>query len=209
MVQPIERDYNNINIVDYDYSSDDSDDDYHSDDSDENVSDDSTKCKYNLALTELYEPRTHGFTSDSDPNIIGHYLVVYKLNPHNKRQCNQLKTLYYNNYLMSGRHRHPTIRNYVNIIVNDKYIQPQIAECIYLRGGECVAIIKTYWLRLVQRTWKRVFAERKRIINLRKTPNHLFHRSFHGTWPHDSRHIPSILGMMSSSLSSDNMTITF
>ena len=38
----------------------------------------------------------------------------------------------------------------------------EIAQTIVLEpGGECVAIIKTFWIRLLQRRWKRIFADRR------------------------------------------------
>jgi hypothetical protein len=44
-----------------------------------------------------------------------------------------------------------------------KFPTIEIAQPVVLEpGGECVAIIKTFWIRLIQRRWKRVFAERRR-----------------------------------------------
>ena len=59
-----------------------------------------------------------------------------------------------------------------------------------------VAIIKTFWLRLVQRNWKRVYSEKKRIIRLRYNPISLFYRALHGKWPSNSLHEPSLIGML-------------
>jgi len=56
-------------------------------------------------------------------------------------------------------------------------------------------IIKTYWLRLVQRTWKRIYKERTQIIKKRMHPNSLHHRSLHGKWPIGLNYLPSLLDM--------------
>ena len=40
--------------------------------------------------------------------------------------------------------------------------------------------IKTHWLRLVQRKWKNIYAQR---INHRKKPSSLRYRNIHGKWP--------------------------
>lgn len=56
-------------------------------------------------------------------------------------------------------------------------------------------IIKTFWLRLVQRTWKRVYKERKEIIKKRMNPNSLHHRSLHGKWSIGLNYLPSLLDM--------------
>ena len=54
---------------------------------------------------------------------------------------------------------HPTIMNYKKIVTRKNYIKPEIAEC-YLKKGILVAILKTFWLRIFQRTWRRTFAKR-------------------------------------------------
>ena len=56
-------------------------------------------------------------------------------------------------------------------------------------------IIKTFWLRLVQRTWKRIYKERIRIIKKRLHPNSLHYRNIHGKWPTGLHYLPSIRDM--------------
>ena len=34
--------------------------------------------KFNLVLCELHNPVIHGFCENSDPEIRGHYLTIYK-----------------------------------------------------------------------------------------------------------------------------------
>jgi hypothetical protein len=92
--------------------------------------------------------------------------------------------------------RHPFIRNYETIISNENYIKAEIAECVYLSGDECVAILKTFWLRLVQRAWKRVFEERKQIYARRMRPDSLRHREISGKWPTSCSKLPGLHGML-------------
>jgi hypothetical protein len=50
-------------------------------------------------------------------------------------------------------------------IVNRPNMYPmlEIVRTVTLEpDGECVAIFHTFWIRLVQRRWKRIFAERRR-----------------------------------------------
>lgn len=54
-------------------------------------------------------------------------------------------------------------------------------------------IVKTHWLRLIQRKWKKVFAERCRIIQDRKTLKYLKYRELHGSWIG----MPGLNGMLS------------
>lgn len=57
--------------------------------------------------------------------------------------------------------KHPIIRNYKNIIENENYIKPEIAKRFYLKGGECVAILKTFWIKIIQRVWKKFIKREK------------------------------------------------
>jgi len=88
------------------------------------------------------------------------------------------------------------IRNYINMIRNPLYIQPQIAECHYLINRECVCVLKTFWIRLVQRTWKRIYKERKEIFQRRRIISSLKHRELTGRWPHGLHVMPSVYGML-------------
>ena len=101
-------------------------------------------------------------------------------------------------YVARSRKRHKPhkfIKNYDSIIAKSNYIQPHIGEVIYLSSGECVAVIKTVWLRLIQRCWRRIYNEKKRVINKRKQTTSLKFREVHGKWPNDCNYLPSIYGM--------------
>lgn len=67
-------------------------------------------------------------------------------------------------------------------------------EC--LSGLELVGYWKTFWLKLVQRRWKRIVAEKKKIIEARKTPKSLIYREKHGKWPEHLITMPTLRGMM-------------
>ena len=59
-----------------------------------------------------------------------------------------------------------------------------------------IVIVKTYWLRLIQRNWKRVFKERKYRLNQRMKMKNLLYRETHGTYPYPLAYIPNIYGML-------------
>ena len=68
------------------------------------------------------------------------------------------QNMYTNNELFINKIKntpHPTIRNYFNIISNINYIKPEIGECIELPNGEIVAILKTCWLKIFQKKWRK------------------------------------------------------
>ena len=59
-----------------------------------------------------------------------------------------------------------------------------------------IILLKTYCLRLIQRNWKRVFKERKYILNQRMKTKNLLYREMHGTYPYPLAYIPNIYGML-------------
>jgi len=66
--------------------------------------------------------------------------------------------------------------------------------------GEYCAIIKTFWLRIVQRAWKKRFAERQRVIMARRNIAAQRHFELTGTYPRQLRNIPSLHGLMTGSM---------
>ena len=91
---------------------------------------------------------------------------------------------------------HKLIRNYHNIIRGSNYIKPEIAECITLPTGENIVIIKTMWIKIIQRKWKKVYAARQHIIKCRSCPSSLSTRQLTGLWPQHCRQMPSLKGMI-------------
>ena len=144
-----------------------------------------------LALCELYCDKIHGYSKEhSDPNINGHYLVIETfpsldyIYPSSETDSEEEEeeedfaiyfavSIYQAHYISLHRRYGNNLklsltRNYSNIISNEYYIKPEIVECFYLSGEERVGILKTHWLRIVQRTWKKIFSIRQKIIQERK-----------------------------------------
>ena len=85
---------------------------------------------------------------------------------------------------------HKIIRNYKAIIAKKDYIRPEIVQCIVLLTQETVIVKKTFWLRLIQRTWKKIFRLRKSIF---ASLQFIIHYQLQGGC---SNKIPSIRGML-------------
>jgi hypothetical protein len=172
--------------------------------------------KYNLVVCELFNRYIHGYCEDSDASVEDHYLCVHILRDRsifdtydssddedNAVYSDEahiydivdLHGAYYSSRARVRHRPHKFIRNYDNIISQDNYIQPHIGEVIYLSSGECVAIIKTIWLRLVQKCWRRVYNQKKVVILRRRNLDSLRHREVHGKWPSNCNYLPSIYGM--------------
>lgn len=57
-------------------------------------------------------------------------------------------------------------------------------------------VLKTYWLRIVQRTWKKVYQERKRILINRRNAQVRQYYEIHGQYPSGMNVLPSLAGML-------------
>jgi hypothetical protein len=89
------------------------------------------------------------------------------------------------------------IYDLIVMLGDEALIDKEIAECIYLPSYHCVAIIKTLWLKLVQRKWKNICKERKLCLLKRANPSALKYREIYGTWPNSCANYPRLKGMLS------------
>ena len=168
--------------------------------------------KFCLLIPELYNKYIHGKTEDSDPDIDNHYIVLqtfnFNSNSNNTNRnsipnlfkyinemCKFYKIYYRRNfYNLSLGNR--SIRNYNNMIKNSCYLDIEIGQSYYLKGGECVCIIKTFWIKIIQRAWKKIYQMRKKIHQLRNRPDSIMYRQLTGKWLDKYRYMPSIRGML-------------
>lgn len=108
-----------------------------------------------------------------------------------------LQTFYSSNEMqLNANIHHPTIRNYHNIVSRPNYIRPEIGLYIILPTQEAIAILKTYWIRIIQRKWKKVFQERQKIIQQRCNIIRLSSRRIYGRWPTNYNILPGLKGML-------------
>lgn len=184
------------NEIDYNgYNSDDTDD---TNDSNEEVfyeEDEISNTKYNIVLCELFNHLIHG---KSNSEVTKHYLNICTFKQLDMRIVNETCTLYNEGYIerINTLSRHKFIRNYKNIITGLNYIKPEIGEKIYLESGHCVCIIKTLWLKIIQRAWKKIYKNRKNVISQRCTIDALNCRRITGKWPEGCNYLPDIRGML-------------
>lgn len=87
------------------------------------------------------------------------------------------------------------IKNFQKIIKSNHYLQPQIFEKIYI-NNTCCAIIKTFWIKIVQRSWKRVFKERTRIRDLRRSVRAILYWQMTNKWPNYCSYMPGLRHMI-------------
>ena len=180
------------------YNEDETDDESYLSEDDDNKyyePEEQSTTKYNIVLCELYNERVHGISSNEIVKY--NYLTINRYKTFDNVIYNDAKYLnsIYNNRLNK---KHAIYRNYKNIISNKNYIKPEIAECIYLPNThECIAILKTFWIRLIQRIWKNIYKKRTSIIKKRCHFNSLKYREIYGKWPDDCIKYPVLKGILS------------
>ena len=112
-----------------------------------------------LGICEFYNPYLHG---PCDPHIMNHLLFMWDI---------PLSEFYDNSCAeFIATYPHPVrkysgnVRAYWDIVHRpNMYPMLEIVRTVTLEPDvECVAIFHTFWIRLIQRRWKRVFAERRR-----------------------------------------------
>jgi len=92
----------------------------------------------------------------------------------------------------------PRIRDYLAkySILNIQNAKVHIMKLCILQDETYSVILKTHWIRLVQRHWKKVFKERKWVIKGRRNIQNQFYKEVHGKYPYGLNRLPSIHGMM-------------
>jgi hypothetical protein len=148
-----------------------------------------SSTRFNITLCELYNSACYG--TPSFESLHAHYIVMYRFKQYDTCVLNKI---IYNYTYAHTNYKHPIIRNYQHIYSKRA---PEITECIYLPTGECICIIKTMWIRLIQRTWKKIYKLRQETNALRSLPRNLFYRGITGSWPDECGYSPSLRGMLS------------
>lgn len=154
-----------------------------------------------VVICELFNEKIHGVDENSSKDIEGHYLVIDKIQPQELKTDRELyrfikqRNLWYKR-IPDSMLNHIVIRNYKDIVRSKRQLCPEIAKCIDLPGNECVAILKTFWIRIIQRTWKKIYKERQYVIKKRLQVQSLTHREKAGCWPIVCAHVPSLQGML-------------
>jgi hypothetical protein len=147
--------------------------------------------KYDLALCELFHPVAHGLDDLSSPAIEHHFLIysTYTLAQFTEGSYQYEERCLRRHWGSSNLRLH---WGSSNLQYNKKYIRLEIIQADELQpGAERVAYFKTFWLRIVQRCWKKVFKARKALIQKRSSIKALQEKQRTGQWPQGLRNYPA------------------
>lgn len=189
--------YNNDSL-DNESDSSDYDSDYDSDYYEELIYDydENSATKYNIVLCELYNSKLHGKTNNNDVN--NYYLLINRIKKLDMNFINSLTKTLNKDYIERQQQiiPHKFIKNYENIITTPNYIKPEIGEIIHLPCGHTVCIIKTLWIKLIQRAWRKVYNIRTQMFKMRCQVQSLKYREVTGRWPENCRYFPTLQGLL-------------
>jgi hypothetical protein len=115
--------------------------------------------KNKIVICQKYDPEIHG----ENKNLEGHFLCEYIYKCPFKYTEKYTKNIYYRTF----------VKNQKNA---KNQIKPQIAEVIYLDTGECVCVLKTFWLRI----FFRIMRSFMQVLKKKRNIHHLWLRSVGG-----------------------------
>jgi hypothetical protein len=179
-----------------DYDSDDDYDEYLFDNDNLFEPEEESLTRYNIILCELYNSKIHGFVEKNKEQNIG-YLVCCRFKNLDTELIEDIASELRDAYFIRNNNSNHTIyKNYRNIISRPDYFKPEIAQCVYLESLHCVAILKTFWIRIIQRKWKKICAERNRVLKERCSLKSIKFREINGKWPISCIYFPTLKGML-------------
>ena len=155
------------------------------------------QSRYSLGACDIFHPQIHGFNENSDKNIIGKFLLYETFNPEEFYDGEHLIMIdiYYNAYntfYLRNIQSHPTIRNYHNIVSNPTFFKIEIIESEVLPTLETICVIKTFWIKLIQRKWKKIYKARIDMLAKIKNPRNLMLREYSGKFPIGLNYYPGL-----------------
>ena len=138
-----------------------------------------------IGICELYNPNIHG---GSNTYMKYKYMVNIEFEPeefYNNEHIgySDLMKYIYNNETHSKYINNLDYSDFKKIVTNPKYYNVNILEEQMLETGEMVCIVKTLYISLLQRKWRKKYKEYQHIISKRKNPKALIYRAVNGKWP--------------------------
>jgi len=73
----------------------------------------------------------------------------------------------------------------------------EIMKLYILNDGTYSVVLKTHWIRLIQRHWRNALHLRKQIMKKQMHLSSLYHREIHGKFPRGLNNMPMLSGLMS------------
>ena len=145
----------------------------------------------NDQVESIYEDDKEHLDSDKTD---GHYYVgIYK-------HITSSGNLMYVNSVSGGtftKYSLENIREYLH------YYSIMLRRCsdveimqLYIRKEVYYVVVKTFWLRIIQRTWKKKIQQYRERQQKKLLPQNIRYREIHGKYPNELNYLPKISGML-------------
>ena len=159
---------------------------------------DSSNSRYNIYHLDL------GYPNDSD-EILGrdaehlesdkidkkYYLGLYEEQNHDLLLSNSISIRTYFQY----NHCDCLAYLYWYGISPNAYPEVQIMQLNIQQDGTYSVLVKTFWIKIIQRKWRNVLAKRRQIIHNRLQTKNILNREQTGKWK-DYNYFPTLFGML-------------
>lgn len=140
---------------------------------------------------EIYQEDSNHVYSEKEDN---HYYIglTKRLNSDVLLMMNSISPTVFFRYSFSR------VREYLvkYSIMNIQNAKVHIMKLCILPDETYSVVLKTHWLRLVQRHWRKVYNERMRVIKGRRNIKNQSFKEIRGKYPYGLNRIPSIQGML-------------
>jgi len=159
-------------IIEFDQYSDDEEDEY--------------------TIDEIYRDEQNFL--DSEKQNEKYYIGLYK------------NTKYQNNLLLNAisaksfyKYSFIHVLKYLYYYSLVRLYQPnvEIMKLYILNDGTYSVVLKTHWIRLIQRHWRKALQIRKQIMKKQMLVRSLYYREIHGRFPNGMNKMPMLIGLMS------------
>jgi hypothetical protein len=159
-------------IIEFDQYSDDEEDEY--------------------TIDEIYRDEQNFL--DSEKQNEKYYIGLYK------------NTKYQNNLLLNAisaksfyKYSFIHVLKYLYYYSLVRLYQPnvEIMKLYILNDGTYSVVLKTHWIRLIQRHWRKALQMRKQIMKKQMHVRSLHYREIHGKFPNGMNKMPMLIGLIS------------
>jgi hypothetical protein len=150
-----------------------------------------SKTRFCIALCDLYNRKIHG-----PSDIHGHYLVNCRYKILHMDWIQETVDFIHTEYQVLHSYQHDLFPNYRNIVLRENYIKPEIVECI-VKDGCCIAIIKTFWIKIIQRAWRNILKKREDSLKYRQNLFAIRYKEINGKWPNQCYAVGGLQGLLS------------
>lgn len=180
--------FHNDEIVIVSDSSSEEESDYYSEIDSDNEYDEINRIDYQ----HFYAEKTHGnyYIGICDKELYADIILMGSTVSPNVYFNYSNRTLIHYLYYYSG--------NYCGL--DPRKLKVDIMKLHIRENGTYTVIIKTFWIKIIQRIWKKIFKQRKSVIIERTKVHSLKIRECNGKWPIKIQYLPSLYGLISNHL---------